>query len=102
MTELADKQFYVSARLTRQCRWAALSLAACTLLRAAHAADSEITDQYRLTLELNASIATNFAGSGTLGFFANPDLENQTYRLEWPNITYLPTHWLHLSGGLLT
>ena len=77
-------------------------LAACTILPGAHAADPEITDQYRLTLELNARIITNFAGSGTLGFFANPDLENQTYRLEWPNITYLPNHWLHASGGLLS
>src|SRR5437899_2430047 len=86
----------------RHCQWAILLMAAGTILQAAYAADPEITDQYRLTLELNASIATNLAGSGTLGFFANPDLENQTYRLVWPDITYLPTHWLHLSGGLLT
>jgi hypothetical protein len=100
-----DKQLLFSTtarRRTRQWQWAMLLLAACTILQAAKAADPDVTDQYRFTLELNASIATNFAGSGTLGFFANPDLENQTYRLEWPNITYLPTHWLHLSGGLLT
>jgi hypothetical protein len=89
-------------RLRRHCQWAVLLLAACTILQTARAADPEITDQYRLTLELNARITTNFAGSGTLGFFANPDQENQTYRVEWPNITYLTTDWLHLSGGLLT
>jgi hypothetical protein len=72
------------------------------LLRAAHAADPEITDQYRLTFELNGRINTNFAGSGTIGFFADPDMENQIYRLEWPNITWLPTHWLHVTGALLT
>jgi hypothetical protein len=77
-------------------------LAATVILPRACAADPEVTDQYRLTFELNARITTNFAGSGTLGFFANPDQENQIYRLEWPNITYLPTHWLHASGGLLT
>jgi hypothetical protein len=88
--------------LRRYCHPALLLLAACAILQAANAAETDVTDQYRLTLELNASITTNFAGSGTLGFFANPDKENQTYRLEWPNITYLPTHWLHVSGGLLT
>lgn len=91
-------------RLRRHWQCALLLLAAGTILPAAHASDPdpEIADQYRLTFELNARIATNFAGNGTFGFFANPDMENQTYRLEWPNITYLPTHWLHVSGGLLT
>jgi hypothetical protein len=98
-----DKQIiFLASHQRRHCRWAMVLMAAGTILRVAHAADSEITDQYRLTLELNARLTTNFSGSGTLGFFANPDLENQTYRLEWPNITYLPTHWLHVSGGLLT
>jgi Protein of unknown function (DUF2490) len=100
-----DKQLLfcsTAQRRTRQCQWVLLLTAASSILPVAHAADSEITDQYRLTIELNARFNTNFAGSGTLGFFANPDLENQTYRLEWPNITYLPTHWLHVSGGLRT
>ncbi len=71
------------------------------MLLTAHASDPEVSDEYRLTYELDGRISTNFAGGGTIGFFANPDLENRTYRLEWPNISYLPTHWLHLSGGLL-
>ena len=65
----ANEQFTLSARrqrLKRHCRWAMFLLAVCTALPVTHAADPEITDQYRLTLELNARIITNFAGSGTL------------------------------------
>ena len=94
--------FWERQRLGRCGLWILLLLAAGTMLPTAHASDPEVTDQYRLTYELDARISTNFAGSGTIGFFANPDLENQTYRLEWPNVTYLATHWLHVSGGLLT
>ncbi len=106
MSAVEEQLIFSAAHQTYRvpCRWVILLLAASTILAAAHAAnpDPEITDQYRLNFELNARIATNFAGNGTIGFFANPDMENQTYRLEWPNITYLATHWLRVSGGLLT
>jgi hypothetical protein len=105
MKMTGNKQIIFAARsqgLKRRCQSAVLLVAACMTPLIARGADPEITDEYRLTLELNARIITNFSGSGTIGFFANPDLENQTYRLEWPNLTWLPTHWFHASGGLLT
>jgi len=63
---------------------------------------AEVTEEYRLLFTMDARIADRWSSGGVLAFFEDPDAESQTYRVEWPNVTYIATRWLQLSGGLLT
>ena len=83
-------------------RYRALLLAALLVPLAARGADDDVSDEYRLTLAMHSKITDKVSGNGTLGFFANPDLDTRTYRVQWPDFTYRAARWIQLSGGLLT
>src|SRR5262245_47655952 len=77
-------------------------LAVLLLPLLARGADDDVSDEYRLTLAMHSKITDKVTGNGTLGFFANPDLDTRTYRVQWPDLTYRAARWMQLSGGLLT
>lgn len=66
------------------------------------AGDDELTDQARFNVSTHHLITSNLTGFFHLGYFNDPGLDERTYRIGWPGVTYTPNHWLQLSGGLLT
>jgi hypothetical protein len=66
------------------------------------AQDDDLSNQFRFDISTHHNIVTNLTGSAHLEYFNNPDLGDQTFRIEWPGLTYTANRWLQLSAGFLT
>jgi hypothetical protein len=67
-----------------------------------HAQDDDLSNQFRFDISMHHNIVTNLTGSAHFEYFDNPDLGEQTFRTEWPGLTYSANSWLQLSAGFLT
>src|SRR5436189_203330 len=66
------------------------------------AQNDDLSSQFRFDVSTHHDIVTNLTGSAHLEYFNNPDLQEQTFRIEWPGLTYTANSWLQLSAGFLT
>ena len=78
----------------------ALCVAATSALLAR--ADDDVANEYRPTLSLHHPIKDDLTGYAELQYRNNPDKNSEAYEVIWPSLTYSASHWLQLSGGLLS
>jgi hypothetical protein len=65
-------------------------------------ADDDVANEFRSTLSLHHLIKDDLTGYAELQYRNNPDKHYQAYEVIWPSLTYSASHWLQLSGGLLS
>ena len=65
-------------------------------------ADDVVANEYRPTLSLHHPLKDDLTGYAELQYRNNPDKDFQAYEVIWPSLTYSVSHWLQLSGGLLS
>ncbi len=64
--------------------------------------NSDVANQYRLTLNPSAKITENLTGFALLGYANNPDNNSRTYTVRWPGMYYTVDKWLQIWWGLGT
>lgn len=62
--------------------------------------NSDVANQYRLTLNPSSKITENLTGFALLSYGNSPDNDSRRYNVRWPGLYYSVDKWLQIWGGL--